>query len=118
MRACDWRDRHPIGDVEIFMDISATDDQIAGVRDALSRSPLVHSVQFMTHEDSLRELRLMFADKPKLLRGTTPADLPTSFLVDLEDGVPSEGSLDGFQTLPGVDEIKPQNSAADCGITS
>src|SRR6476646_9020999 len=66
-------------ELEIFMQVKASDRQIAAVRDQLKTNPNVKSQRFFNHEDAYREFKKLFADQPVLVENETPAGLPTSF---------------------------------------
>lgn len=128
-RGCAFLRRNPdAGDVEIFMTVGASAAQTDAVRDSLAQNPDVKSFTSVSHRAALREFRKTFADKPKLLRGMTSADLPTSFRVRLTrggddvflgvvpQGSPTDLFIDAANALPGVDESRVQLRPVDCAF--
>ena len=71
------------GDVrlEAFMNVHATDEQIKGVRTALSSDPDVKSFRFVDKQGALAEFKRLFQKDPDLVANTRAADLPTSFRI-------------------------------------
>jgi cell division transport system permease protein len=92
-------------ELEIFMQVKATDPQIAAVRSQLKSDPNVKSYRFFTHQDAYNEFKKLFADQQVLVANETPAGLPTSFRV-----VPIKPQLTAvianeFQNVPGVNAV-------------
>jgi cell division transport system permease protein len=98
-------------ELEIFMQVKASDRQIGDVRAALDADKKggtkaeVKSYKFFTKQDALKEFRKLFADEPVLVENTTADALPTSFRV-----VPLKPELTAtiakeFDNVPGVKGI-------------
>lgn len=92
-------------ELEIFMQVKATDSQISAVKAQLHSDPNVKSSRFLTHQDAYNEFKRLFADQPVLVENETPAGLPTSFRVvpikpQLTSVIASE-----FQNVPGVNTV-------------
>ena len=92
-------------ELEIFMQVKASDTQIKAVRNQLDHDPSVKSYRFFNHDDAYREFKKLFADQPVLVENETPDGLPTSFRV-----VPTKPQLtttigNEFQNVPGVKQI-------------
>jgi len=92
-------------ELEIFMQVKATDSQINAVKAQLKSDPNVKSSRFLTHQDAYNEFKRLFADQPVLVENETPAGLPTSFRVvpikpQLTSVIASE-----FQNVPGVSAV-------------
>jgi cell division transport system permease protein len=98
-------------ELEIFMQVKASDRQIGDVRAALDADKKggtkaeVKSYRFFTKDDALREFRKLFQDEPVLVENTTADALPTSFRV-----VPLKPELTAtiakeFENVPGVKGI-------------
>jgi cell division protein FtsX len=51
-------------DTVVFMQVSATQDQIDGMRDAIGREPNVTIVSFFNHDAAHREFGKQFAGNP------------------------------------------------------
>jgi cell division transport system permease protein len=67
--------------LEVFMNVDATDEQIKGVRTALSNDPDVKSFHFVDKAGALAEFKRLFQKDPDLVANTRAADLPTSFRI-------------------------------------
>jgi cell division protein FtsX len=95
-------------DSEVFMNVLATPEQQDQVRTRLEQAPEVRRITFLSKDDAYRVFRRLFADKPKLLRDTTPEILPTSFRVWFRSGADPSRLLSELQTDLGlgVDEVK------------
>ncbi len=65
--------------VEVFMETTATADDVEAVRKQLRRSDDVTSIRFVSREDAYRRFSKWFAKQPELLANTTPEQLPESF---------------------------------------
>jgi len=92
-------------ELEIFMQVKATDTQTNAVTAQLKSDPNVKSFRFLTHQDAYNEFKKLFADQPVLVENETPAGLPTSFRV-----VPIKPQLTSviageFQNVPGVSAV-------------
>jgi len=92
-------------ELEIFMQVKASDANIAAVRSQLKSDPNVKSFRFFTHQDAYNEFKKLFADQQVLVANETPAGLPTSFRV-----VPIKPQLTAvianeFQNVPGVNAV-------------
>jgi cell division transport system permease protein len=92
-------------ELEIFMQVKASEKQIAAVRQQLDANPNVKSQRFLNHQDAYNEFKKLFADQPVLVENETPEGLPTSFRVvpvkpELTASISNE-----FENVPGVDQI-------------
>ena len=92
-------------ELEIFMQVKASDGQIHTVHDMLSHDPNVTSFKYLDHDAAYAEFKKLFADQPVLVENETPAGLPTSFRV-----VPKTPQLTNtvgaeFKNVPGVNEV-------------
>jgi cell division protein FtsX len=101
-------DLTPLDEIEVSMARSSTEAEIANVRAAVERSPLVRSFRFLSQDDAYREFQRLFADEPDLLATTTPDQLPMSFKVKLNDAEKRAQLARTLHPLAGVDEIKYQ----------
>jgi hypothetical protein len=99
----DFRDLNQRSDeVEIFMRVNACQAQIDAVRVALEQDPDIESFRFFSKEDSLNEFKKLFHDEPLLIENTTAEALPTSFRLQLRDGVLPWALADRYELLAGV----------------
>lgn len=94
-------------ELEIFMQVKASQNQIDNVRHQLETDPNVKKggIRFLDHQDAYNEFKKLFADQPVLVENETPEGLPTSFRV-----VPVKPEFTtvigkSFENVPGVDQI-------------
>lgn len=91
---------------EIFMNVDATDTEIADVQAALDDDPDVEDVIFLSREDAFEEYKRLFADEPELVEVASPDILPPSFRVVPAQAEEIEAIQTRYGTRPGVDEIR------------
>jgi cell division transport system permease protein len=92
-------------ELEIFMQVKASQAQIDTVNTQLKSDPNVKSYRFLTKQDAKKEFDKLFADQPVLVENEPASGLPTSFRV-----VPVKPQLtsviaNAFQNVPGVDAV-------------
>jgi cell division transport system permease protein len=101
-------------ELEIFMNVEATDSQVAAVREELSSDrDLVASFKFLSKQDAYEEFKRIFQDQPDLVENVDPESLPESFRV-----VPREAELTAtianrFSGRAGVDEVVTAQEQVD-----
>jgi len=93
-------------ELEIFMNVDATDGQVQAVQRQLSNDPDVRSYRYLTKEDALKEFRRLFRDQPDLVNSVDAASLPSSFRVAPVRAELTQVVADRFESQPGVDEVK------------
>jgi cell division transport system permease protein len=93
-------------ELEIFMNVNATQNQIDSLGRALSHDKDVRSTRYLTKEDAYREFKRLFADQPDLVQTTDPAALPSSYRVAPAKAELTQTVADRYQSQPGVDEVK------------
>ena len=92
-------------ELEIFMQVKASDKQIHAVGEQLKSNPNVKSFRFLNHQDAYNEFKKLFADQPVLVENETPAGLPTSYRVTPSSPQFTSEIGAEFQNVPGVDQI-------------
>ncbi len=97
--------------LEVFMNVAATDQQIAAVEQDLKDDVNVKSYKHLTKTDAFAEFKRIFRRNPDLVSSITAADLPESFRVvpkkaELTDTVKGE-----FSTKQGVGEVTTPGEA-------
>jgi len=92
-------------ELEIFMQVKASDKQIHAVGEQLKTNPNVKSFRFLNHQDAYNEFKKLFADQPVLVENETPAGLPTSYRVTPKSPQFTSEIGAEFQNVPGVDQI-------------
>jgi cell division transport system permease protein len=66
----------------VYMNTTASDEQIDSMRQALEESPEVANVTYFDQQRSFEEFTRLFADSPELVDAVLPEDLPPSFRVE------------------------------------
>lgn len=93
-------------ELEVFMNVRATQGQIDSLNRALSSDRDVRSFKYLTKEDAYEQFKKLFSDQPDLVQTTDPEALPPSFRVAPERAELTSTVADRYQTSPGVDEVK------------
>lgn len=93
-------------ELEVFMNVDATDSQIAAIQRQLVSDPEVRDFKYLTKDDALSEFRRLFKDQPDLVNSVDAAALPSSFRVAPIKAELTKTVADRFQSQPGVDEVK------------
>jgi hypothetical protein len=96
-------------EVEVFMNVSASDAQIAKVRQAIDRLSGVTHVAYLDRAAAYAEFKRIFANSPDLYKEIGPGDLPPSFVLDVSPAFDAH-RLQGLQALPGVATIADHRS--------
>ncbi len=93
-------------DVQLFvyMNPSATQDQIDSVSKELKESPQVKEVDYFDRQRSFDEFKRLFREQPDLVATIKPEDLPPSFRIKptSTDAEVVSSLGDAFQSKPGV----------------
>ena len=92
-------------ELEIFMQVKASQTQIDAVKTQLKSDRNVKSYHFLSKQDAKKEFDKLFADQPVLVENEPASGLPTSYRV-----VPIKPQLTSvianeFQNVPGVDTV-------------
>jgi len=94
---------------QIFMNVDATDSEIADVKKALDDDEDVDRAIYVSREDAYEEFKVLFKDEPELVESASPEILPPSFRVvpaNLESANQVEELQRRYETRPGVDQIR------------
>ena len=86
----------------IFMQPTASEDQLGAVQEALDESPQVDSVEFIDQQEAYDEFTDLFADSPEMVQSVTPEILPPSYRVE-----PTDKDVDVIRALGSEFESKP-----------
>ena len=97
--------RHNVA-LEVWMNVGASDPQIAQIRSALEADPQVKSIHFVDHAEAWKTFRQIEHDNKALLESVTPADLPVSFLVVPKDAKFTDDVASKFVGQTGVKEVQ------------
>jgi cell division transport system permease protein len=97
--------------LEVFMTVKATEQQIAGVEQALKDDVNVKSYRHLTKADAYSEFKRIFRRNPDLVNSIRAQDLPESFRV-----VPKRAELTNtvqgeFKTQQGVESVETPGEA-------
>jgi cell division transport system permease protein len=105
-------------ELEIFMDIDATDSQVAAVREELSSDrDLIASFKYLSKQDAYEEFQRIFQDQPDLVENVDPESLPESFRVVPRDAELTETIANRFSGRAGVDEVVTAQEQVDRMLT-
>jgi cell division transport system permease protein len=97
--------------LEVFMNVDATDQQIADVRAALEDDGNVKSFKFFDKEAALQEFKRIFRKDPDLVKNITADALPTSFRVVPVQAEKTTAVQRAFDAQPGVDDVATPEEA-------
>ena len=97
--------------LEIFMNVDATDEQIATVRTALENDPDVKSFRFFDKKDALEEFKRIFRKDPDLVKNITAEALPTSYRIVPERAEQTNAIQRRFEAEPGVEDVATPEEA-------
>ena len=89
-------------ELEVFMNVEATDGQITDVRNELSDMPTVKSFKFLDHTAAYNEFKRIFRDSPDLVKNVTPEALPTSYRIVPSDAKDTAAIAQHFEARTGV----------------
>jgi len=101
-------------EAEIFMNVDATDAQIASVQNTLKEDRDVKKFTFLTKQDAYEEFKRLFQNDPDLVAlgvDVGPEALPPSFRVAPQEAELTETLADRYRTEPGVNEVKTATEA-------
>jgi len=87
---------------DVFMNVDATESQIADVRAALDNDSDVKKSTFVDKQAAYREFKELFAQEPALVENVDAASLPTSFKVVLADAKKIDVVTQRYEKRPGV----------------
>jgi cell division transport system permease protein len=93
--------------LEIFMDVKASPQQVDGVKEMLTNDRNVKSFKFLDHHDAYNEFKRLFADNQVLVEAQ-PSDgsgLPESFRVAPTTAQLTSKVGDEYQNVPGVKKV-------------
>ena len=100
-------------DQEVYLRPDAPDTAIEAVRAALVADPRVAAFHYLDHDAAYARFVDLFEERnPQLVEFTTPASLPTSFLVLLVDDADEEAFVADARALPSVFEVTDTRHAA------
>ena len=97
--------------LEIFMNVDATDQQIADVDAALDDDPNVKSFRFLDKDAAYEEFKRIFRRNPDLVASITAADLPPSYRIAPKRAELTDTVKDAFATQQGVDTVETPGEA-------
>jgi cell division transport system permease protein len=96
--------RHNV-ELEVWMQVKATDPEIAAIRAELGRDPQVKSIKFVNHDQAWKIFKQIERGNRALLESVRPQDLPVSFLVVPTDAKFTQNVADRFTGRTGVDNV-------------
>jgi cell division transport system permease protein len=93
-------------ELEIFMNVRATQGQIEALNRSLANDKDVRSYRYLDKQAAYEEFKRLFSDQPDLVQTTDPEALPASYRVAPEKAELTETVSERYKTHPGVDEVK------------
>jgi cell division transport system permease protein len=99
--------------LEAFMQVRATEQQIADVETALSDDPDVKSFTYLDKDAAFEEFKRIFRDDPDLVENINAESLPTSFRVAPERAELTPNIQRRFQAMSGVGEVVTPEKALE-----
>jgi FtsX extracellular domain len=71
----------PDANLQVFLPLGATDEQIEAARVALAQTPGVAVDRYLDHQGAMSQFACIFANNPGLVGSVSATDLPVSFAV-------------------------------------
>jgi cell division transport system permease protein len=99
--------------LEIFMKVSAPEEQIAAIRQQLNddKKTTVKSYRYLDKQAAFEEFKRIFRRNPDITRDITAADLPASFRVAPKKAELTKTVRDEFSTQQGVEQVTTPGEA-------
>jgi cell division transport system permease protein len=92
-------------ELEIFMKVKASPNNVSSIRGELEHDPQVKSVKFLNKQDAYNIFKKDFADQPALVESTRPEDLPESFRVAPFKAEDTDVLNGKYKSQPDVDTV-------------
>ena len=89
-------------DLQVFMNVDATADQVASVRQHIRQLRDVRLYAFVDRSDALKQFRKVTANNPSLSEGIDASSLPQSVEIVSRSCAASDRILHDVESLPGV----------------
>jgi cell division transport system permease protein len=98
-------------DVQVFLQNSATAQDMDAINSTLHSLPGVTWVHFVDHQQAWQVFKYDFRSDPALVKDTDPSALPESFVVKLADPRNYGIVQSAVGNLPGVEQVATESSA-------
>lgn len=98
-------------DLEVFMTVQATDDEIAAVRAQIAASPDVARYTYVDRDAQYLEFSEVFACNPDLVSSIHPGDLPASFRIQTTGPEATASLRTTLDAWPGVETTEAPGEA-------
>jgi cell division transport system permease protein len=105
-------------ELEIFMNVDATQQQIDDIRQELDGADDVERYTFLTKQDAFDYFQQLFQDDPALVENVQPEDLPTSFRVVPTQAEFTQDIVVRFKGRTGVEKVISADEAVDNMLTA
>ena len=92
-------------ELEIFMKVGASAQDVQAIHSELAKDPNVKSYQYLTQADAYALFKKDFSDQPALVESTKPSDLPESFRVAPKRAEDTELLARSYTDQPDVDTV-------------
>lgn len=100
-------------DVAVFVEDSASEEEIETLRTDLLDDGEVEGVIFFSKEDAFEEFKEHYEDQPEFWENLPEDALPMSFRVSLVDGADTGAAARRFKRLPSVEDVRTYEQMDD-----
>jgi cell division protein FtsX len=90
----------PDANLQVFLPVGATDEQIEAARVGLAQTPGVAVDRYVDHQGAFSQFACIFTDNPDLVGSINAEDLPVSFAVKTDSG--DDTMISRLQATPNV----------------
>lgn len=115
-RAEGERIQQQAGIVKVFLQETASEQEVNALRIDLERNPDVASVEFVSKSDALARAKELFQDSPGVMENLPGNPFPASLDAKLKDPTRMEAVAATMQGQPGVDDVGTGGEKAERAI--
>ena len=92
--------------LQVFMDVKATDEEVKTLETELKKIDGISSIELISKEDALQQMKDRFGKDATLLEGYTPDIFPISYVIKIDDLNESDQIQEQVKSLELVDSIE------------
>lgn len=115
-RAEGQRIQQQAGIVKVFLQETASEQEVNALRIDLERNPDVESVEFVSKSDALARAKELFKDSPGVMENLPGNPFPASLDAKLADPTRMEAVASTMEGQPGVDDVGTGGEKAERAI--
>jgi len=93
-------------EIQVFMEDSATEEEIETIENKLENQEGVSSVVFQSKEEALKKMKEDWGDEAYLLEGLETNPLPNTIVVKLKDIEYADAIAKSIENLDGIEEVQ------------